>query len=570
MSESVLGGRYRLETRIGSGGMAEVHRGFDTVLNRTVAVKVLLPQFARDTSFVERFRREAQAAARLNQPNIVGVYDTGSDGETQYIVMEFIEGRTLADFMANGGKFEPMQAVEVSEKICDALAYAHARGVIHRDIKPANVMVTRQGEVKVMDFGIARIVAGPETAPQTSAVFGTAAYISPEQAQGLAVDGRSDIYSLGAVLFEMLAGRPPFVGDSAVSVAYKQVNENPVPPSRFNPDVPPQLDAVVLRSLAKNPANRYQGASEFEDDLERVRKGQQVEATPLLPAGSEATQVIARHNTAVLPPQGEEPGGGRKIWLGVLIGIIVVAILGGGGYLLANSLLGDGDSQTPVRVPTVIGFNQERATTELEDAGLVVDPRTRVSDTERPGEVVDQEPAGGETVQEGATVTIWIAKAPPTVEVPSLINLTVSEADAALTQVGLVLGGQAEESSDTVPVGEIISQSPAAGDEVDKGSTVNVVVSSGTDTIILPNVTCLSFGAAKAELQQLGLEAVPGGTFEVNPLCPNPNRVAAQDPEAGTELEPGDVVTLFVNENPVSPSPSPSDGDELTTGDPGR
>ena len=285
MNGSVLGGRYRVEARIGSGGMGEVYRGVDTVLDRTVAIKVLLPQFARDANFVDRFRREAQAAARLNHPNLVGIYDSGADGETQFIVMEFIQGRTLDDFMSAGGRFTVPHAVEVAEKICDALAYAHVAGVIHRDIKPANVMVTRKGEVKVMDFGIARIVAGPQTAPQTSAVLGTAAYISPEQAQGQPVDGRSDIYSLGAVLYEMLTGRPPFTGDSPVAVAYKQVNESPVLPSIANPEVTPLLDAVLMRALAKNPANRYQTADEFRADLERARLGQDVLATPLMPPG---------------------------------------------------------------------------------------------------------------------------------------------------------------------------------------------------------------------------------------------------------------------------------------------
>ena len=349
----MLGGRYRVEARIGSGGMGEVYRGVDTVLDRTVAIKILLPQFARDVSFVERFRREAQAAARLNHPNLVGIYDSGADGETQFIVMEFIEGRTLADFMSSGGRFTTVHAVEVAEKICDALAYAHVAGVIHRDIKPANVMVTRKGEVKVMDFGIARIVAGPQTAPQTSAVLGTAAYISPEQAQGQPVDGRSDIYSLGAVLYEMLTGRPPFTGDSSVAVAYKQVNESPVLPSIANREVSPLLDAVLMRALAKNPANRYQTADEFRADLERARLGQDVLATPLMPAGEDATQVINRPQaTAILPPQESPPGSGRKVWLGVLIGIIVVAVLAGAGYLLAQGLLGEhDDTTTPVPGP---------------------------------------------------------------------------------------------------------------------------------------------------------------------------------------------------------------------------
>jgi serine/threonine protein kinase len=269
VDRSVLSDRYRVEARIGEGGMAEVYRGFDPVLNRTVAIKVLLPQFARDAGFVARFRREAQAAARLNDPSIVGVYDTGADGDIQYIVMEFVEGRTLAEFLSAGKRVSPVQAVELTQKIATALGLAHAQGIVHRDIKPANVMVTRDGAVKVMDFGIARLQSA-ETAPQTSSVLGTPTYLSPEQAQGQQVDARSDLYSLGVVLYELLTGRPPFTGDSPVAIAYKQVNEAPVPPSELNLDVPPRLDSVVMKALAKNPANRYPSAEAFVADLERV------------------------------------------------------------------------------------------------------------------------------------------------------------------------------------------------------------------------------------------------------------------------------------------------------------
>src|SRR5215211_3377458 len=282
--------------------MAEVWKGRDRVLNRTVAIKTLLPQFARDGNFVDRFRREAQAAARLNHPGIVSVFDSG-DGDEPYIVMQFIEGRTLADFLASGKKLEPMDAAKIAEDIAEALAAAHAHGVIHRDIKPANVMVTREGQVAVMDFGIARLIAGPETAPQTSAVLGTASYLSPEQAQGQPVDARTDIYSLGVVLYEMLTGRPPFTGESPMAIAYKQVNATPPTPSSINPDIPPELDAIAMRALSKNPANRYQTGQEFAEDLERARTGGEVKATPLLPVGGEATQVISRPQpTSVLPP----------------------------------------------------------------------------------------------------------------------------------------------------------------------------------------------------------------------------------------------------------------------------
>ena len=557
LNGSVLGGRYRVEARIGSGGMGEVYRGVDTVLDRTVAIKVLLPQFARDTNFVDRFRREAQAAARLNHPNLVGIYDSGADGETQFIVMEFIEGRTLDDFMSAGGRFTVPHAVEVAEKICDALAYAHVAGVIHRDIKPANVMVTRKGEVKVMDFGIARIVAGPQTAPQTSAVLGTAAYISPEQAQGQPVDGRSDIYSLGAVLYEMLTGRPPFTGDSPVAVAYKQVNESPVLPSIANPEVTPLLDAVLMRALAKNPANRYQTADEFRADLERARLGQDVLATPLMPPGDDATQVISRPQaTAVLPPQEPAPGSGRKVWLGVLIGFIVVAILGGAGYLLAQGLLGNNDdTTTPFPVANVIGFTQERATQELEDAGLEVEPKFKVIEAVKPGRVIEQDPVPGTIVDPDSTVIITIAKAPPPVVVPTFTGLTLGDAQTLATENHLVLV-PTEGQSDTVPVGSVISQDPPPGGEVPQGTEIQIVVSAPPATVAVTDVTCLSFGSAKSALQAQGLDAVLGGTAPVLPQCPNPNRVAIQDPAAGTVVDVGSTVTLYTGEttSPTGPT----------------
>ena len=386
MNGTVLGDRYRVEARIGSGGMAEVYRGFDPVLNRTVAIKILLPQFARDASFVDRFRREAQAAARINHPNIVGVYDHGASGDTQWIVMEFIEGRTLHEFLSGGRRPTPVQSCEIAERLCEALTAAHSRGVIHRDIKPGNVMVTRDGTVKLMDLGIARMTAGAETAPQTSAVLGTAAYMSPEQAQGQQVDARTDIYSLGAVLYEMLTGRPPFMGESPVAIAYKQVNESPEPPSQINADVPPRLDSVVMRALSKNPANRYQTPKEFAQDLARVRNGQEVEATPLLPAGATATQVISRPPpTSVLPPEEEPKGSSRKVWLGVLIGILVVALLGGGAWVLANSLFGNGPTVTSAEVPNVLRLTEDEATSKLEADGFTVEKKER--ETAKPNEL---------------------------------------------------------------------------------------------------------------------------------------------------------------------------------------
>ncbi len=393
--EQIFGDRYEVQGRIGVGGMAEVWRGYDRTLNRTVAIKTLLPQFARDASFVDRFRREAQAAARLNHPGIVSVYDSGTDGDTPYIVMQFIEGRTLADYLASGKTIPPMKAAQVAKEIAEALAAAHAEGVIHRDIKPANVMVTRDGKVLVMDFGIARLISGPETAPQTSAVLGTASYLSPEQAQGHAVDARTDIYALGVVLYEMLTGRPPFTGDSPMAIAYKQVNATPEAPSSVNPDVPPELDAVVMRALSKNPANRYQTGQEFADDLERVRTGGQVMATPLLPAAGEATQVISRPQpTSVLPPQQDEPGSSRKAWAGALIAILIMALLAAGAYLVVTMLTDDGQgdsSRCPIdRSHDAAGTAEARRC--RADRGGQDDPS---HGPVPPGRVIDQDPAAG-------------------------------------------------------------------------------------------------------------------------------------------------------------------------------
>jgi len=557
--EQIFGDRYEVQGRIGVGGMAEVWRGYDRTLNRTVAIKTLLPQFARDASFVDRFRREAQAAARLNHPGIVSVYDSGTDGETPYIVMQFIEGRTLADYLASGKTIPPMKATQVAKEIAEALAAAHAEGVIHRDIKPANVMVTRDGKVLVMDFGIARLISGPETAPQTSAVLGTASYLSPEQAQGHSVDARSDIYALGVVLYEMLTGRPPFTGDSPMAIAYKQVNATPEAPSSVNPDVPPQLDAVVMRALSKNPANRYQTGKEFADDLERARTGGQVMATPLLPAAGEATQVISRpHPTSVLPPQQDEPGGSRKAWVGALIAIVIMALLAAGAYLAVTMFTGDGGSEL-VTVPDLTGLTRLEAQQKLDGAGLILgDVRKRPTSKFPAGQVIEQDPAADRQIQAGEKVNIVLAAPPKPVEVPPLEGLTLDEARTDLEAAKLTLGDVSQENSQDVPEGRIISQSPAAGDEVPKDTPIDVVVSAGPSVVIVPDVTCLTFAQAKAQLQGLGLDARPGERVLPRPECPSdPDLVAQQDTPPGSQVDPGTVIVLHLG-LPPSPSPSPS------------
>ena len=554
----MLGERYRVEARIGAGGMAEVYRGFDQVLDRTVAIKVLLPQFARDAGFVARFRREAQAAARLNQPTIVGVYDSGSDGDRQYIVMEFVEGRTLADFLASGRRPTQVQAVELTRKIAEALASAHAQGIVHRDIKPGNVMVTRGGFVKVMDFGIARMQTDV-TAPQTSSVIGTPTYLSPEQAQGQAVDARSDIYSLGCVLYELLAGRPPFTGDTPVAIAYKQVNETPVPPSAHNPDVPPRLDAVVMKCLAKNPANRYQTAEELAADLERVQQGQDVEATPLLAGAGDATQVIARPAPTQLMQPPEPEGSSRKVWLGVLIGLLIFALLAAGGYLLAQ-VLNNKDAAQAFQLPDVTGKTFEAAKSQLEGLDLVVtDPPPTKQSSKPAGTVLSQSPDPRTQVAAGDPVTLTVATPFPKVTVPDISSscLTLDAATATLQAFHLNIGTQTRAASDTCPVDTVIDQTPPAGTKVDRGTLVAVTLVSTPASITLEDYTCQTYSSAKSHLEHLKLHVALGPTVTALPRCPNSNRVAAQDPAPGTQVKPGDTVTLSTGA-PPSPSPSPS------------
>jgi len=554
-----LGGRYRIERELGRGGMAKVFLGTDTVLGRTVAVKILAPQYADDEGFVQRFRREAQAAASITHPDIVSVFDTGSDDGIHFIVMEYVEGRTLAEILAGGGRILPDRAIDIAMDVCRALEAAHARGVIHRDIKPGNIMLDPRGDVKVTDFGIARVTTTADTVAQTAAILGTASYLSPEQAQGQPVDGRSDIYSLGCVVYEMLTGRPPFLGDSPVAVASKQVLEQPVPPSRLNSDVTADLDAVILRALAKNPANRYQSAEEMRADLERAKRGLPVLATPLLAAS--ATQVLDRppaQTTQVLPPP--EPERGTN-WVPIVVTLVLIALLGALLWFLAANVLNNDDQQTGVlvTVPNVVGEKRAQAITRLQDNGLEVGTITPVpgaDDTQEPGTVLEQDPAAGDEVDRGTKVNLTIVAAPDQVPIPNLEGSSVEEAQATLVGLGLEPGGPVEEPSDTVPEGSVTRTDPATGQEVDPGSTVTIFVSSGPELVAVPEVRCQSFGSAQNELSQAELNSViSSDTVAVNPACPLGNKVAAQDPGPGTQVEPGTTVTLFQGaEGPTGPT----------------
>jgi eukaryotic-like serine/threonine-protein kinase len=548
-------GRYRVEQELGRGGMAKVYRGQDTVLGRTVAIKILAPQFADDQDFVHRFRREAQAAARISNQHLVSVFDTGSDDGVHFIVMEYVDGRTLADLIAGGGRIMPDRAIEVAIDVCRALEAAHAQGVIHRDIKPGNIMLDENGQVKVTDFGIARVTTNADTIAQTAAVLGTASYLSPEQAQGQPVDGRSDLYSLGCVLYEMVTGRPPFLGDSPVAVASKHVLEQPTPPSRLNPDVTPDLDAVILRALAKNPANRYQTAEEFREDLERVRRGLPVNATPLLPAGT--TQVIDRpaSRTAVLPPTAQPEPERSNWWVPVLVTLLILGLLALVLFLLARNLLNDEPPvATLVKVPSVVGEPRRQAEQEITDAGLevgeIIPAPAADHPDEAPGTVIEQDPAADEEVEEGTPVNLTVVSQPDVVAIPPLEGSTPEEAQATLVGLELEPVFQ-DQASDTVDEGLVIGTDPPEGTEVEPGSPVTVFVSTGPDAVVVPEVRCQSFASAQNELARAGLNSViSSDTVAINPACPLGNKVAAQDPGPGQEVEPGTTVTLFAGAEP--------------------
>ncbi len=540
------GGRYQVIEKVGQGGMAEVYRARDDLLGREVAVKVLAERLSTDRSFVERFRREAQAAANLSHPNIVSLYDFGNDEAAYFIVMELIDGRGLEAVIGDDGPLLPERAAEIAADVARALERAHNAGLVHRDIKPSNIMITSYGQTKVTDFGIARALGdGEQTMTQTGMVIGTASYLSPEQAQGNPVDARSDVYALGCVLYEMLAGRAPFQGDTPLSIAYKHVREDPEKPSTVNPDVPDALDAITMKALAKNPANRYQTAREMQEDLQRFVAGQQVHATPLL-AGATAVAPPVATGTQVLRRTEEEwdpepEPDKRKAGIYVAAALLILGVFALLAYLVANNLLGGSDAQE-IRVPNVVGMDQDEARETLEERGFAVAVERRNSGKPR-GEVVSQEPEGGERLEEGETVTIFVSEGRAQTEVPDLIGLTQEEAEEEIEAARLRLGELTTESSDEEE-GTVISQSPEPGSEVDRRSRVNLVISGGPEPVTVPSVIGQSEDTAVDEIEAAGLEA----EVITAPSEEDEGTVIAQDPEAGAEASPGDVVTITVSE----------------------
>ncbi|GAA1609242.1 Stk1 family PASTA domain-containing Ser/Thr kinase [Catellatospora bangladeshensis] len=554
----LLGGRYQVGELLGYGGMAEVHRGRDLRLGRDVAIKMLRTDLARDATFQMRFRREAQNAAALNHPAIVAVYDTGEErapsGEVlPYIVMEFVAGRTLKEVLAAEGRLMPRRALEITADICAALEFSHRHGIIHRDIKPGNVMFTPNAQVKVMDFGIARALAsGATTMTQTSAVIGTAQYLSPEQARGEAVDARSDVYAAGCVLFELLCGHPPFVGDSPVAVAYQHVREEPPAPSESNRDVTPDIDAVVLKALSKNPANRYQSAGEMRADLLRAAAGRPVMATPVMreeqtiPMTAPARTGTGRNAPARVGDARRRRASGWVIATLTALGVLAVVALTA-GLILANQ-------PKDIPVPNLMGKTEAEAKALLASAGLTPKIGEPILDSDcRKDTVVNQNPSQGEAVKEKTEVVYQICNGKPLVEVPPLVGSNRVNAENLLAARKLVADFK-EKDSDR-PAGEVLETIPAAGEKLTEGETVQVIVSKGL--VKVPSLVGKSQADAIAELTGLGFE------YEVKQgePAPDPSKtgyVSSQNPGPNALKPRGTKITIVVFRAPPEESPSPS------------
>ena len=564
-TQRMLGDRYEIGEVIGRGGMAEVHEGRDLRLGRRVAVKILRPDLARDPSFQARFRREAQSAAALNHPNIVAVYDTGEDvlaGEgadaivVPYIVMEYVDGMTLRQLLASGRRLLPERALEITGGVLSALDYAHRHGIVHRDIKPANVMLTRTGDVKVMDFGIARALNDVgNTMTATSAVMGTAQYLSPEQARGEVVDARSDLYSAGVLLYELLTGRPPFTGDSPVSIAYQHVSEMPTPPSQVDGGVSPEIDAVVLHSLSKRTDDRYQTAAEFRTDVERAVAGSPVTAAVPMVVG-EHTQQMPAVAAAGLDYRDDYRRPARKprragFWVISIIAIILAIV---GAVVIGRFVLGT-SNLSRVAVPNLDGLTIEQAASTLAEANLQLGAQTPELSDRPDGTVIAQQPAAGEQLEQNQSVNVTVSSGKEQATVPQLIALTSPEsARIALTDAGLKLGIVSQKASDQ-PSGYVLEQSPSEGTQVDAGTMVNITVSSGL--VQVPSVTGLSEAQARSDLAQAGFEAQ---VVEQNDSTVAEGTVLAQSPKAGSDLARGSTVTITVAITIPEPEPEPTIG----------
>ncbi|MRH86279.1 Stk1 family PASTA domain-containing Ser/Thr kinase [Nocardia sp. SYP-A9097] len=554
-----LSSRYELGEIIGFGGMSEVHKARDLRLGRDVAIKVLRADLARDPTFYLRFKREAQNAAALNHPAIVAVYDTGEaeidGGPLPYIVMEYVDGDTLRDIVRGKGPMAPRRAMEVIADVCAALDFSHRNGIVHRDMKPANIMINRAGAVKVMDFGIARALAdssNPMT--QTAAVIGTAQYLSPEQARGEQVDARSDVYSVGCVLYEILTGEPPFTGDSPVAVAYQHVREDPRLPSHVHPGVPRELDSVVLKAMSKNPANRYQTAAEMRADLIRVLGGQKPTAPMVmndedrnsflddeLPPPRSYRTVERRDDTTEQELVQPADSGGRRAGL---IAAVVAAVVAVGGVLFWM-LLGPGSHADQIAVPELSNHNSQLAQRDLEKLGFSVAVQEKPDSKIAQGNVIATQPLGGSRIDKGSTVTLQVSTGPSQVPVPRLAGLTQSQAEQQLNSVGLRLNTDVKrEASSVDEKDKVTSQSPGEAQKIDAGGQVTITLGSGPEKVRVPDVIGQNIDVAQPNLAdsagfKVSVQEVPNNLPK--------GTVIGTNPAAGTMADKGSTVTVQVS-----------------------
>ncbi|HEU4979309.1 MAG TPA: Stk1 family PASTA domain-containing Ser/Thr kinase [Solirubrobacteraceae bacterium] len=533
-TEAIVDGRYRIENRIGSGGMADVYCATDLQLGRRVALKVLYRRFAEDQEFVERFRREASSAAGLQHQHVVAVYDRGEWDGTYYIAMEYLDGRSLKQLIQQQAPLAPAAAIDLAIQVLRAARFAHRRGVIHRDLKPHNVIVEgpeAAPHAKVTDFGIAR--AGASDMTQTGSIMGTAQYLSPEQAQGHAVSAASDLYSIGIILYEMLTARVPFEGDSAVTIALKQVNEAPVPPSTYNAAVTPELEAIVLRALEKDPARRFGDADEFIAALEHARAGVPDDAVaqptgampPVVPAPVPVAERI--YPAQPLPPPEEREG---RWWLWLLALLLVVGAIVAGFVVLGGK---------KVTVPDVVGADRAHATARLQQAGFKVDPQPQTSPAP-PGRVLGQDPLAGARADKGSTVTITVSSGPGQAAIPDVSGMKGSAARDELRRTGFRVQ-IVRKSDETQPPGYAIGTRPPLNTQAQRGSLVTLYVSSGKPRIAVPDVTGQNVDDAKTNLSDFTVvvkEKVDDSA--------DPGTVLSQDPAGGAVAPKGTKVTLTV------------------------
>jgi len=556
--EQVLSGRYRVLRKIGGGGMADVYLCEDLTLGRRVALKVLLQRFLDDPNFVERFRREAKAAAGLNHANLVSIYDWGEVDGTYFIVMEYVEGETLKDLVRRRGRLGGSEAVRISLQLLAALEFAHRAGIVHRDVKPQNVMLDREGNVKVMDFGIAR--AGDSGMTEAGSILGTAQYLAPEQAKGQRVDERSDLYSVGIVIYEMLTGTVPFKGDSAVTVALKHVNEMAAEPAQLVPGMPYALNQIVLKAIAKDPDQRYQTAEQFARDLRSAQVGGPVAAAAFDP-GAEATRLMGAAAVSAAAATSVMTGGPlaqttgdrgrrRRRWPWVLVIVLLLLVIAAAAYGLVRAM-GSGS----VAVPSVVGQSQAAAQTKLEAAGFKVGAHQEYSEKYAKGVVSRQAPVNGTKLRKGDTVDIWVSQGSATVTLQDFEGWTSKEVQVYLKQNGLS-GLEKPGKSGAVASGRVFRQAPLAGTQVKRGDTITYWVSSGKPQATVPNLTNLTQAAAQTALAAAGLRL---GVVTPEPSTTVPSgQVIRQDPAAGIVVAKGSAVNIVVSSGSPSPSPSPS------------